>query len=133
MALAGSAGLYAASWLFLIKALWDAGMPLQTGALGWVAVLRGRRPTFKPFPTQGLFRSCRQPVYLGFALTLWTGPVWTPDRLALALLWTAYCGIGPLFKEKRYRSWYGEAFRLYQAQVPYLIPRLRRPRARRAS
>lgn len=128
LALGLTTALYAASWLFLIRALTDAGLALQTGALGWLAVWRGRRPSYGGFPTQGLFRSCRQPVYLGFALTLWTGPVWTPDRLVLAVLWTAYCVLGPLLKEKRCTVWYGEAFRRYQEQVPYLIPRLRRPR-----
>lgn len=119
-------GLYAASWIFLMKALWDAGLPLQTGSLGWTSVLRGRRPEFAPFPTRGLFSVCRQPVYLGFALTLWTGPVWTPDRLALAIGWTAYCLVGPRFKERRYLKRYGEEFRRYQAAVPYMGVGLRR-------
>jgi protein-S-isoprenylcysteine O-methyltransferase Ste14 len=113
-------GLYAASWLFLIKALWDAGLPLQTGWMGWTAVLRGRRPEFAPFPTRGLFSVCRQPVYLGFALTLWTGAVWTPDHLALAVAWTIYCLVGPRFKERRYLERYGEEFRKYQTAVPYM-------------
>ena len=65
-------------------------------------------------------------VVLGFALTLWTGPVWTPDRLALAAVWTAYCMIGPRLKERRYLAWHGEAFRRYQSEVPYMAPRLRR-------
>lgn len=125
LALGGMIALYAAAWLYLIKALTDAGLALQTGALGWTSVWRGRRPQFGSFPTHGLFKSCRQPVYLGFALTLWTGPVWTPDRLVLAVLWTAYCVVGPLFKERRCTVWYGDAFRSYQARVPYLIPRLR--------
>lgn len=125
LALGGMIALYAAAWLYLIKALTDAGLALQTGALGWTSVWRGRRPQFGSFPTHGLFKSCRQPVYLGFALTLWAGPVWTPDRLVLAVLWTAYCVVGPLFKERRCTVWYGDAFRSYQERVPYLIPRLR--------
>jgi protein-S-isoprenylcysteine O-methyltransferase Ste14 len=118
--------LFVASWAFLGKALYDAGLPLQTGALGWTAVFRGRRPEYSPFPTQGLFRLCRQPVYLGFAATLWTGPVWTPDHLALAILWTAYCVVGPRLKERRYARRHGEAFQRYQSEVPYMLPRLRR-------
>ena len=119
-------GAYAASWLFLGKALYDAGLALQTGWLGWAAAVRGRRPAYVPFPTRGLFRIVRQPVYIGFALTLWTGPVWTPDRLALAVLWTAYCAVGPRLKERRYLDREGEAFRRYQTEVPYMAPRLRR-------
>jgi len=119
-------GLFAASWLFLGKALYDAGLPLQTGWMGWSAVFKGQLPVYAPFPTHGLFRWCRQPVYLGFALTLWTGPVWTPDRLALAILWTTYCIAGPRLKEMRYLHWHGERFRRYQAAVPIVAPRLRR-------
>jgi hypothetical protein len=118
--------LYAASWVLLGKALSDAGLPLQIGSLGWTAVVRGRRPVFGAFPTRGLFRHCRQPVYLAFAATLWTGPVWTPDHLVLASFWTAYCLLAPRWKERRYLRRYGESFRDYQAQVPYMLPRTRR-------
>lgn len=118
--------LHAASWIFLLKALYDAGLPLQTGSLGWTAVWRGEKPVYASFPTGGLYRWTRQPVYLGFALTLWTGPVWTPDRLALALLWTTYCILGPRLKERRYARRHGEAFRRYQAEVPYMAPRRRK-------
>ena len=117
-----SNGLYAASWIFLLKALYDAGFPLQTGSLGWTAVWRGEKPVYGSFPTGGLYRWTRQPVYLGFALTLWTGPVWTPDRLALALLWTTYCVVGPRLKERRYLRRHGENFRRFQAEVSYMVP-----------
>lgn len=119
---------FAASWLFLIKALHDARLPIQTGSIGWVALLRGRAPDFGPFPTDGLFRACRQPVYLAFALTLWTGPVLTLDRLLLALLWTGYCVVGPLHKERRYLANYGAAYARFRREVPYLLPVGRRER-----
>jgi protein-S-isoprenylcysteine O-methyltransferase Ste14 len=117
---------YAGSWLLVIKAMHDAGLGVQTGSLGWLAVARGQDPRYGPLPTQGLFRACRQPIYGAFALTLWTGAVWTPDRLALALTWTAYCLVGPLLKERRYARRFGRAFEVYRTQVPYMIPR--RPR-----
>ena len=40
-----------------------------------------RAPVFPPMPTTGLFRFVRQPIYVAFALTLWTVPTWTPDQL----------------------------------------------------
>src|SRR5512143_1114013 len=61
---------YAASWGFLLKAMADAGLPLQTGFLGWGSIVRGRRPSFDSFPERGTFRFLRQPIYLAFALTL---------------------------------------------------------------
>ena len=65
---------YAASWLLLTKAILDAGITLQTGSLGWWAVFRNVRPTYPGMPTRGLFRLCRQPIYLAFTCTVWTVP-----------------------------------------------------------
>lgn len=121
-----SLALYAASWLVLIRALTDAGLGLQTGFTGWNSVVRGKRPDYGEFPTQGLFRICRHPVYLGFALVMWTPPVMTLDGLILASIWTLYCLIGPRMKEARYRNWYGERYTQYCASVPYMLPRLGR-------
>lgn len=118
--------LFAAAWGFLLKALADGGLGLQTGWIGWTAVLRGRRPDYGPMRDRGLFQRCRQPIYLGFALTLWTGPVWTPDHLLVALVWSAYCLIGPLHKERRHARIYGEHFADYRRRVPYMMPRFTR-------
>lgn len=117
---------YAAAWLFLVRALWDAGLALQTGHLGWRAVAAGRPPVYPPMPARGLFRVVRQPISLGFVLTLWTTPTWTPDQLLLATTLTAYCVLAPRRKEARFAALYGEEFRRYRARVPYLLPLLRR-------
>jgi methanethiol S-methyltransferase len=114
--------LFALAWLVLGKAMWDAGLSLQLGFTGWWAAFRSRRPSYRPFPTAGLFRRCRQPVYLGFALTLWTAPVWTIDRFALVVVWTAYCFLGPRLKERRFERRFGEDFRRYQREVRYIVP-----------
>lgn len=115
---------YAGSWVFLVKALADAGLGLQMGFSGWRALLADERVRFPSFPTRGTFRVCRQPIYLGFALTLWTGSVLTLDRLVLALAWTAYCVVGPLHKEARFARRYGERFLAWRERVPYFVPRL---------
>jgi len=117
---------YAASWGLLLKSMADAGLALQTGFIGWGAVVRDRAPHYGDFPARGLFRYLRQPIYLAFALTLWTGPVWTPDHLLLAAVWTLYCVAGPALKERRYRAAYGERFERYRRLVPYWFPALRK-------
>lgn len=124
LALAISCILYAVSWILLLKAIVDAGFPLQVGLLGWWAVARGRAPVYPPMPRRGLFRLCRQPIYLAFALTLWTVPTFTPDQLCVALVLTAYCVLGPLLKEARFRRTFGEEFAGYRRTVPYFLPRL---------
>jgi methanethiol S-methyltransferase len=117
---------YAASWLLLIKASFDAGAEVQSGALGWMSLMAKIRPVFPDMPTDGLFRLVRQPIYVAFALTLWTVPVWTPDQLVLAISFTAYCLLAPRLKERRFAARYGEQFQNYRATVPYAIPRLTR-------
>jgi protein-S-isoprenylcysteine O-methyltransferase Ste14 len=115
--------LYATSWLLLGKSMMDAGLALQTGSLGWIALLRRRQPVYPAMPQTGLFRLTRQPIYVSFALTLWTVPTWTPDQLVIAVVFTAYCVFAPLFKEARYRRIYGPAFDEYAQGVPYWLPR----------
>jgi protein-S-isoprenylcysteine O-methyltransferase Ste14 len=116
--------LFAGAWAFLHKALWDAGLGVQSGAAGWWALWRGRPVAFGPMPTRGLFARCRQPIYLGFALVLWTAPVWSLDWLVLASGWGLYCVVGPLWKEARWSRRHGAQFAAYRAAVPYLLPRL---------
>ena len=114
--------LYAAAWLLLLKSIIDAGFPLQVGLLGWWAVARGRKPVYPPMPQRGLFRFCRQPIYVAFALTLWTVPIWTPDQFLVAIVLTIYCMLGPLLKEARFQRLFGAEFAFYKRQVPYWLP-----------
>ncbi|MBF9060329.1 isoprenylcysteine carboxylmethyltransferase family protein [Rhodobacterales bacterium HKCCSP123] len=118
--------LYAGSWLLLMKASFDAGAEVQSGALGWMSLAAGRKPVFPDMPETGLFRVIRQPIYVAFALTTWTVPVWTPDQLAVALTLTAYCLLAPILKERRFAARYGARFEAYRARTPYAVPRLLR-------
>lgn len=122
---------YATSWLLLAKASFDAGAEVQSGALGWMSLMARIRPVFPDMPTTGLFRVIRQPIYVAFALTLWTVPVWTPDQLAIAVSYTAYCLLAPRLKERRFAQRYGERFETYRATTPYALPRLWRDTDRR--
>lgn len=113
---------FAAAWGLLGLAILSAGMGLQSGFIGWWALLRGRAPVYPDMPTGGLFRIVRQPIYVAFALTLWTPPVYTADQVGLALVWTAYCILAPLLKERRFDALYGVRWRAYRAHVPYWVP-----------
>lgn len=118
--------LYALSWLLLIWASYDAGAEVQSGALGWMSLAQNIKPVFPDMPTQGLFSLIRQPIYVSFALTTWTVPVWTPDQLCVAVILTAYCLLAPRLKERRFAKRYGADFAAYKQSVPYAIPRLSR-------
>lgn len=114
--------VFAAAWGALGLAILSAGLGLQSGFIGWWALLRGRRPVYPDMPTRGLFRVVRQPIYIAFAFTLWTPPIYTADQVGLALLWTAYCLFAPLLKERRFDAIYGARWRAYRTRVPYWIP-----------
>ena len=116
---------YVAAWLLLAKASFDAGLEVQSGGLGWLSLLQNLKPVFPDMPQGGLFRLIRQPIYVAFAFTLWTIPVWTPDQLALAIGYTAYCLLAPKLKEHRFMHYYGARFATYKSQVPYAVPKLR--------
>jgi protein-S-isoprenylcysteine O-methyltransferase Ste14 len=118
--------LYTLSWLLLIWASYDAGAEVQSGALGWMSLAQNIKPIFPDMPTKGLFSIIRQPIYVAFALTTWTVPVWTPDQLCLAIILTAYCLMAPRLKERRFAKRYGVRFENYQREVPYAVPRLSR-------
>ena len=120
--LVATLALYASAWILLLKAIIDAGFPLQVGLLGWWAVARGRQPIYPPMPRRGLFRLCRQPIYVAFALTLWTVPCWTPDQLVVAVVLSSYCVLGPLLKEARFGRVFGLEFTSYRSRVPYWLP-----------
>ncbi|MEM8813466.1 MAG: hypothetical protein AAGF59_12675, partial [Pseudomonadota bacterium] len=96
-------GLYAGSWCLLGIAILQSGWQLQSGALGWLALLFGRKPVYPDLPFGGLYRFVRHPIYSAFALTLWTIPTWTPDQLCLAAALTLYCLLAPLHRESSAR------------------------------
>ena len=114
---------YATSWLLVAKASFDAGLEVQSGALGWMSLMANIKPIFPDMPTQGLFVIFRQPIYVAFALTLWTVPIWTPDQLLLALCYTSYCLWAPRLKERRFANRYGTRFEAYKNAVPYILPK----------
>jgi methanethiol S-methyltransferase len=115
----------ASTWLLLAKASFDAGLEVQSGGLGWLSLLQNLKPVFPDMPQSGLFRIIRQPIYVAFALTLWTVPMWTPDLLVLAVTYTSYCLLAPKLKERRFTTFYGKRFLAYQARVPYVWPRFK--------
>ena len=86
-----------------------------------MSLAQDKKPVFPDMPTEGLFSIIRQPIYVSFALTLWTVPVWTPDQLALATVFTAYCLYAPKLKEARFEKRYGARFRAYRNKVPYAL------------
>jgi len=97
-------GAFVVGWVLLGVSMFEAGLSLQTGALGWLSQFRGKPPSYPPTPTRGLHAWLNHPIYLSFTLILWSGAHWTLDKLLLALLWTVYCVVGSTWKERRHAA-----------------------------
>jgi len=120
--------LYGAAWGLLGLAILNSGIMLQSGALGWWALLLDRAPVFPELPTRFLYALTRHPIYLAFTCTLWTVPTWSPDQLMVALAWTLYCVLAPRLKERRLEAIHGARYRRYRERVPYFLPQWPRPK-----
>ncbi len=113
-------------WALLGKSMYDAQLSVQLGYLGWLSILKNKQPNYESFSRKGIYRKIRQPIYLSFALILWTSSVWSVDQLILASGWTAYCFFGAKIKEKRFLRFFGNPFSEYQKEVPFWIPKFHR-------
>jgi protein-S-isoprenylcysteine O-methyltransferase Ste14 len=92
-----------------------------TQALDYLA---GRPPgsTEIPLRVDGVYRIVRHPLYLFSMLVLWPLPVMTFNLLVFNVAATLYFGIGSLIEERRLERVYGDAYRNYRREVPWLIP-----------
>ena len=73
----------------------------------------------------GLYAFVRHPLYLFSILAIWPVTTMTEAYLGFCLGVTAYFVIGSLYEERRLAEKFGEQYRLYQQNVPWLIPFLR--------
>lgn len=74
------------------------------------------------FVTPMLYKHIRHPLYLGFILAFWGGPVMTLGHLIFAGVLTIYILIAIQLEEKDLVRFLGERYRQYREQVPMLIP-----------
>ena len=116
---------YLLGWLLLSVSSFQAGLSVQTGALGWLSVFRNIDVKYPNMPNVGLFRIIRHPIYFSFSIILWSSPYFTIDKILVAIVYTLYCISAPLLKERRFVAIYGKKFSKYKASTPYFIPRLR--------
>lgn len=115
---------YTGAWALLAVAMVQAGLGIQMGLLGWTSALRGVAPRYPSFPKTGLYRVCRHPVYFAMALVSRTGPVWNIDHAVIAFVFTTYCVVGPIVKERRLEKHFSAEFAAYRENIPF-FPTLR--------
>lgn len=71
---------------------------------------------------RGPYRWVRHPLYFFCLLMIWSCPDLTLDRLLFNFLWTAWIVVGTVLEERDLVKLFGEDYRVYQKQVPMLIP-----------
>ena len=80
------------------------------------------------FAVRGPYRWVRHPLYLFSLVIIWSGPVFTMDRLLHNGLWTLWIVIGAIMEERDLVGCFGDAYRTYQETVPMLLPTSLKPR-----
>lgn len=80
----------------------------------------------EPLQARGLYRHVRHPLYLFSLIALWSQPTMTEAGLIFAVSATLYFIVGSRIEERRLIAQYGDVYRLYQRQTPWLVPKLRR-------
>jgi protein-S-isoprenylcysteine O-methyltransferase Ste14 len=90
----------------------------------------GREAAPARFVTPLLYRVVRHPLYLGFVLAFWGGPVMSAGHLLFAAAMTAYILVAIRFEERDLVRQLGDRYVQYRGRVPMLVPGLgRRPPA----
>jgi protein-S-isoprenylcysteine O-methyltransferase Ste14 len=101
------------------------GAVLQTGPtyfLGLSQLLARESGQADTLQVKGFYCWVRHPLYLFSIIILWLSPDMTVNRLTFYALITLYFAIGSLHEEERLLAEFGDAYRGYQRQVPWLIP-----------
>ena len=75
--------------------------------------------------TDGLYGFVRHPLYLFSLLFLWFSPTMSNSALIFNIMTTLYFVFGSIIEEKRMIAYYGQHYKNYQENVPWLIPFVR--------
>ncbi|MDX1625256.1 MAG: isoprenylcysteine carboxylmethyltransferase family protein [Wenzhouxiangellaceae bacterium] len=90
------------------------------------AGFRGVEAAPHRFVEPGPYRWVRHPMYVGFLLALWGGPVMSVGHVLFSAGMTAYILIGIRFEERELVRYLGPDYEAYRERTPMLVPGLRR-------
>lgn len=81
----------------------------------------------EPLQVRGVYRLTRHPLYFFSLLVLWFTPTLTFVGMVFNIGVTLYFLIGSRFEERTLTVIFGEAYRIYQKQVAWMIPFIKLP------
>jgi len=76
----------------------------------------------EPLQTGGVYAIVRHPLYLFSLMVLWFTPSMSTSWFAFVVLSTIYFAVGSIFEERTMIEIFGEPYKAYQQDVPWLIP-----------
>jgi len=99
---------------------------LQTGIAEFIGTeqIRSNKAAEHCLVTSGFYAMVRHPLYLFSTLFLVLNPVMTAQWLLLTILSTIYFICGALIEEHRLLKQFGDEYRRYQQNTPFIIPLL---------
>jgi protein-S-isoprenylcysteine O-methyltransferase Ste14 len=120
--LAGAIGLI---WTLLsIDILRFAGI-----SQAWSFIQAQRLPLpDEPLQQTGIYSFTRHPLYVFSLIALWASPSMTVNAFIFNICATFYFVVGSLIEERRLTQIFGEQYRQYRMQVPWIGVRLHRPK-----
>ena len=95
---------------------------LFLGLQQWQDYLAARQSAEPEFKQSGILAYVRHPWYSGGIALIWAMPSLTDVTLAVRLLLTAYLITGTVLEERKLVALLGEEYRIYQQEVPMLLP-----------
>jgi protein-S-isoprenylcysteine O-methyltransferase Ste14 len=92
----------------------------QTGFWDFIGLTKN---TTSSFTNTGWYSIVRHPLYLFSIIFMVLNPVMTYQWLMLTIMSIVYFIIGSMIEERRFAVEFGEEYRQYQRQVPFIIPK----------
>ncbi|MFZ4859664.1 MAG: NnrU family protein [Desulfuromonadaceae bacterium] len=119
--------------LYFVPGVWSLIMYLLQVVVGVIIVSCLRQTgvddflgftnnTASSFTNTGWYSLVRHPLYFFSILFMVLNPVMTYQWLMLTIMSIVYFVIGSLIEERRLAEEFGEAYRQYRGQVPFIIP-----------
>lgn len=118
-------------WIYLTLAIQFLALvalvatALQTDVMAFAGLQQVLQPDTIPddhLVRSGFYRLVRHPLYLFSLILMWLFPRMTDLTLAFFLAATLYFMLGTIPEERKLIATFGEQYRQYQREVPWLIP-----------